>query len=143
MPTTVREQIIAAFTARIDSLSPSGANRVLRSDDDPGNMSVSVWDGEEEVTETDFNEETMEFPIAIDLQWDADAVNPSTSASEKIGLVRQTVESADQTFGGLAGGLRYQSAAPSYPVDGSGLTSLTVIYVISYTLKIGDPYTPA
>lgn len=137
---TIREQIIAAFTLRAQSLSSQAVERVLRSQPESAERNISIWDGEDAAESKDFGIQKLSFPIALNIQWEP-AENASISANALIGEVIQTMISTDSNFAGLADKMDYISSTPEYPADGSGYVSLTVIFNVFYSTKTGDPFT--
>lgn len=140
MATTIREQIITAFALRSQPLSNSDVERVRRAKPANTERNISIWDGEDIAEEKAFGIQKLNFPIALNIQWEPD-INPSTSANALIGEVIQLMIGIDSNYLGLADKVDYISATPEYPADGSGYVSLTVIFNISYSTKIGDPFT--
>lgn len=140
MTTTIREQIITAFTLRSQSLANNEVERVRRAKPANTERNISVWDGEDIAGEKAFGIQKLSFPIALSIQWEPD-INPSISANALIGEVIQLMIGADSNYAGLAEKIDYVSSTPEYPADGSGYVSLTVIFNISYSTKSGDPFT--
>lgn len=140
MADTIREQIIAAFTVRAQVLSNNVVERVRRSHPEGYNRNVSIWDGEDTAEGKEFGIQKLSFPIALNMQWEVQD-NASIEANAVIGDTIQTMLSTDSTFSGLAEKMDYVSATPEYPAEGSGIVSLTVIFNIYYSTKLGDPFT--
>ena len=143
MPSTIREQIIAAFTARAQPLASGNVQRVQRYHQN-GSRNISIWDGEETKIDAEFKQQRMQFPIALDIQWElVRNENASVSTSALIGEVVKAMLAGDRTFNGVAERLEYFSATPTYPDDGSGMVALVVIFNIIYSTKLGDPFLAA
>jgi hypothetical protein len=139
---TIREQIIKQVMTVTAPLSSLPVERARRSINDTDHRFVSVWDGDDETIEQLYGEHTLEFPIAIECVWKAGKANPSESANALIGTIISTLMAltTTTTFSQLTNSFKYVSSSPSYPVDGSGYTSLVVGFVINYTIMEGDPY---
>jgi len=140
MVDTVREQIIAAFTARAQVLSNNDVLRVRRAHTESDYRNVSVWDGEDTADDPQFGTQNLSFPIALNMQWEVQG-NASVEANAIIGESVKAMISTDNTFGGLAKRMQYVSSTPEYPVEGSGIVSLTIIFNIFYATQQGDPFT--
>ena len=140
---TIREQIIKQVMTVTAPLSTLPVERARRSITETASRFVSVWDGDDETIEQLYGEQTLEFPIAIECIWKAGRDNPSESANALMGEVVNTLMAlkTNTTFSQLTNSIKHVSSSPSYPVDGSGYTSLVVGFVINYTINEGDPYT--
>jgi len=140
MADTIREQIIQAFTTRAAALSNNTVERARRAHVENGQRNVSVWDGEDTSEGQQFGVQSLLFPIALNMQWESVA-NPSIEANALIGESVLSQISTDSTFAGLANRMEFVSATPEYPVEGSGMVSLTVIFNVYYSTARGDPFT--
>lgn len=143
MADTIRERIIQAFTDRAAALSSLPVTRAARSMDETKAIFISVWDGDDQDQAPLYGLQPIKFPIALECIWQAGQENASVAANALLGEVVVTImgPSTDRTFGGLATGIVKTSATPAYPKDGSDYTTLTVNFVVSYTIVSGDPYT--
>jgi len=142
MADTIREKIIAAFTTRAASLSTLAVERAKRSIDESSSRFVSVWDGEDQLIESRYGQEKLQFPLAIECIWKHGATNPSVAANALMGEIINTMIGVgkDRTFGALVDQITAATKSPQYPQDGSDYTSLTVIFLINYTTVAGNPY---
>jgi len=140
MTDTIREKIIAAFTVRAKALSNNDVLRVRRAHKESDCRNVSVWDGEDSGDDPQFGAQSLSFPIALNMQWEV-VENASIEANAAIGESVKAMIGTDSTFGGLAKKMQYVSSTPEYPVEGSGIVSLTVIFNIFYATQQGDPFT--
>jgi len=141
MADTIRERIISAFAARAQSLSSLPVERVQRSIGDSNARFVSIWDGEDQTLQTNYGQQQLQFPIAVECIFKFGGDNPSVSANAVIGETISTLLAGDRTFGGLASSMAYTAASPGYPQDGSDYVTVSIIFIISYTIVSGDPYT--
>ena len=139
MADTIREQIIAAFATRCESLSSNPVDRCRRSMPSSKEPFVSVWDGPDNVSIQRPGAHTHSMQIGVEAAWQT-VDNPSIEANAIIGLVEQTVLDADRTFGGLALKTVLQSSQPGYPTDGSSIVTVQMTFLIEYLTPIGDPY---
>jgi len=140
MADTIREQIIKAFTDRAQSLSGGAVERAKRAHVEEGVRNVSVWDGEDNGDDPQFGVQNLSFPIALNMQWEVIG-NSSEEANAAIGESVLTMIGTDNSFNELAKRMKYVSSTPEYPVEGSGIVSLTVIFNIYYATREGDPFT--
>jgi len=142
MADTIREQLIAEFTARAQTLMFAKLERARRAHDLSDGVNASIWDGEDVSEKIEYGIQSSSFPIALEMQWELSAnENASTALNNLLGnVVTALLQGGNLTLGDT---LRYTSATPEYPADGSGLVSLTVIFTIYYSTKVGDPYTVA
>lgn len=140
---TIREQIIKQIMTVTSSLSTLPVERARRSITETNNRFVSVWDGDDETVEQQYDQQVLEFPIAIECIWKAGRDNPSESANALMGQVVSIIMAlnSNTTFSQLVNSLKHVSSSPSYPADGSGYTSLVVGFIVNYTIIEGDPYT--
>lgn len=139
MADTIREQVIAAFTARAQALSTNTVERTRRQHPEGNEINISVWDGEDEAIGKKFGIQELSFPIALQIQWRPD-INPSIAANAMMGDVVKVMLSTDSTFNGLAKSMDYLSSTPEYPADGSGYISLAIIFNIYYATQLGNPF---
>lgn len=143
MADTIRERIIAAFTARAASLSNLPVQRAQRSIGDTQQRFISIWDGEDQAAAPLYGQEKINFTIAIECIWQHGEANPSIAANALMGEIITTMigTGVDRTFGGLVDRIVRTSSSPSYPAEGNSYTTVTVIFMLSYITVAGDPYT--
>lgn len=141
MADTIRERIITAFAARAAILSNLPVERAQRSIGEGNERFVSIWDGDEQAQAPNYGQQVLQFSIAIESIWKHGADNPSVAANALMGEIISTMLNADRTYAGIANKTALSGASPRYPEDGSDYTTLTVIFNISYTTVMGDPYT--
>ncbi|WP_020161240.1 hypothetical protein [Methylobacter marinus] len=142
MAETIRERIIAAFTDRAAPLSNLDIERAKRNLGESNDRFISIWDGEDQLLESRYGKEQLQFPLALECIWKHGSDNPSASANELMGEIITTMIGIgkDRTFGGLVDKVTAATKSPQYPADGSDYTTLTVIFLINYTTVVGDPY---
>lgn len=136
---TIREQIISKFTARAAALSDLPVLRAQRSIGESDERFVSVWDGEDQAIELQYNLQKMQFPLAIECI--VKTTDHSSEANNIIGEIIALMIGTNRTFDGLALKTELAVASPSYPQDGGNYTMVTVIFNITYETVLGDPYT--
>jgi hypothetical protein len=139
---TVREKIITAFTQRAAPLSTLTIERARRSMNESNARFITIWDGDDQVLESGFAVQKLQFPIVIECVFKAALnENPSVTANALIGEVIKTMFTGSHTLGGLASAINLQSTSPTYPQDGSDYITLQIAFLIIYTTVKGDPYT--
>lgn len=141
MADTIRERIIAAFTAQAAVLSNLSVERAQRSVGDSTERFVSVWDGDDQADTPNYGQQVMRMQIGIECIWQHGDENPSVSANVLMGEIAALMLGSDRTFGGLATSLALLRQRPEYPEDGGEYTRLTVTFSVGYTTVLGDPYT--
>ncbi|MFA5922316.1 MAG: hypothetical protein WC856_13655 [Methylococcaceae bacterium] len=137
MTDTVRETIIAAFTARAAALSTLPVLRAQRSIGESDARFVSVWDGEDRAVAVDYGTQKSQFPLAVECI--KKTANHSIEANAIIGEIIALF--LNRTFTGKWLKNELAVASPAYPQDGGNYTTITVIFYITYETVLGDPYT--
>lgn len=147
MADTIREQIIKAFAARLAALSTVPIGRAQRNLDDGPEKFISVWDGDDTVEEENYGVTSMSFPIAVECIWRYGDTNPSIAANDQMGIIVNRMlnqdETADPTYGSLAGRTELSTNSPRYPDDGEVFVAVIVVFTIYYAVATGNPYQSA
>lgn len=138
---TVRERIIQAFIYRAESLGFMDVFRCLRSMPVEKEPSLSIWDGVSYIDSMAYGIENKRFQIGVEMAFISK--DHSYEANQYMGMIEAGFGDGDKTFGGLVGQLRWSSSQPSYPDDGSLVSTVRVTYDVYFSTPVGDPYSVA
>jgi len=141
MPLSIAEQIIAAFTAKVQTLTANPVERVRRAEFEGAGLQISVWDGDEEASLDEYDIQHVELPIALNIQQDFGAINPSTLANEIIANATSALIGIDPELNGLAESVIYTGSTKEYPSEKSNYLALIMVFTIRYRTDYGDPFT--
>lgn len=142
MPTSIREQLLAAITTAV-----SGKYGIPSADAFRDLPVTIVVEGEEVATQEEHNVDTMEMEVAVAKGAEVpETVDPTdtsairSQAHELLAAARQAMF-ADETFGGLATSVQYSGGG--IQSDLTRIVFAEAQFVVRYQTVRGDPYTLA
>lgn len=149
MADTIREQILTALKARLESITvtngyntDSGDNvfrvqPIVNAEDLPA---LTITDEAEQVRlQYGAHNATLRVIVsAIDKR--DEVYGGSEMANLLLGDVIKCVIGGDRTYGGLAVSTEYTQSQPTFPESGGEVTVIGVEFDIVYEFNLGDPY---
>lgn len=141
MPDTIREQVVAAFAAKV------GASRTEHLDDGAGSLPARViWDNTETAERTQYG--AMQCTIELNVEYIAavdSATYPTLSqqANAMLGELIQDATNGDNTLGGLCRWITYTQNEFIYPDGGTDEVQVLASFSVVYQFAAGDPFTAA
>ena len=142
---TIKNQIIEAFTERAAALSALPVGRVSKTEKDIKNPVMSVYDTGMDIVQEAGNDYTQRrCQIRLIAVFEAVGENASFAANELAGEIIKTIMTGvngfDNTFNGLANATTEPDVQIDYPETGKNKITIICQFPILYTVKTGDPY---
>jgi len=149
MAETIREQIISAIIARVESIQVANgyntecgqevkrAVRDLESDDLPA---VVVWPQTEEV-ERRSGRNICTTQVKVEAYMAFGSANPSVAQEQMLGDLIKCVTDPAAPVTPLADSIFYKEGGPAgQPDAGETITAVLATFGVKYSYKIGNPY---
>ena len=145
MADSIREQIVKAVIDRCAVLSAKPVGRCVRSQPASKIPAVSVWDnGPDTPLQYGYGWVNMQAAIAVETLFiptvEADA---AIEAQAMYAAIINAVMGTDRSLGGLCGFIAHQPPTMNYPPAGIQAEAVSVVFLIDYAVKTGDPFTAA
>ena len=141
MATTIRDQIMVALLARLQTIYPSAERKYLRTIE--SNLPAAIiWDSSEYATNVVYGKQRLKFManVAIGHRLSANE-NASVIGNDLLGNLIKVIIASDQTLGSLAIAVRYQNSNINYPEPGGDwIVGLETTFEVEYETNLGDPY---
>lgn len=150
MPTSIREQILAATETRLETILISNGyatdiggtvERCRRSVDEANLPAISLFDGPETFVKQ-FGALLVSMQVEVHV-FDS-TTTPSPVASQVLADVFECFTNWNLKVAPILGkidSIEYQEGTPEYPEDGSDILKVVSLFLFKYQLVKGDPYT--
>jgi hypothetical protein len=150
MAESIKKRILARIVSNLSAMvspnSPTPAGKVRQVTREMDLMkntehlpSLMLYDGEEEIMEEDERGITLQFPVAIKLNW-TDPRDLARMKEELVPEVQRIMES-DLQLNGLANWVKGGAENPFINEVGKPNGGVMIIYIVEYRRRRGDPYT--
>jgi len=141
MPTTIRDQILEAMLARLQTVNPSAKRQYIRILD-TDLPAACLWDGPETGGNVVCGKQSYSLTVGIAMGARlAVADNASVVANEMLGQLLVAMIGTDPTLSGLADAVKYQTSVPNYPEPGGDfVVGIEAAFAVEYKTVLGNPY---
>lgn len=141
---TIREQVVKAIIARLDSLTDSDVLRREQYED--AEEFVCVWDGEHQTEKSKYGKSHHTMQVVIEYLKDKAPEPYSESANAMYGevlsaVMKDATSTPDPTLGGLAVSMMETGTLILTPDAGMKIIGCSVTLDVIFETENGDPFT--
>lgn len=146
MPDSIREQIIQAVLARVQTIDANALRAPIIQRSYEGDALTGLIDDEDAVEQAEYDSVVTVMGVRVQrvVKYDPDTENRSVIANEELAaMIAAVTDNADPTMGGLADYIRYSAGAPIYETGQIEYIGIALAFEIRYRFDIDDPYSNA
>ena len=135
MPDSIREQIVAAFAARIS------AGRAIQLDGSSNLPARALWDSTESAERLQYGKMRITTEMNVGFMDNVDrSINNSRQGNAMLAALLEDALNNDPTLGGLCSQINYSDSVIDYPEPGQNEIAVLAVFEIVYETDNTSPF---